>query len=88
MWNNYKVSVIVSTYNRSKLLELSLLSLCNQSTNKDLYEVIVVSDAIKKNIECHSHTSVEKASIGYLYGFDEYNENEKYLLNLQNTLIN
>ncbi|MGF7185247.1 glycosyltransferase involved in cell wall biosynthesis [Desulfitispora alkaliphila] len=43
------VSVIIPTYNRAELLELTLLSLYKQSVSSDAYEVIVVNDNSKDN---------------------------------------
>lgn len=42
--NHYLISVIVPTYNRSKLLEYTLKSLVDQKINKDLFEVIIADD--------------------------------------------
>lgn len=42
--NEYKVSVIIPTYNRSTLLQNTLNSLCNQTLSLNEFEVIVVDD--------------------------------------------
>ena len=42
--NEYKVSVIIPTYNRSALLQNTLNSLCNQTLSLNEFEVIVVDD--------------------------------------------
>lgn len=41
----YKVSVVICTYNRSKLLRGMLESLINQSLDRNLYEIIMVDNA-------------------------------------------
>lgn len=43
------ISVIVCTYNRAKLLDNCLASLCEQHLDSDLYEVIVVDNNSKDN---------------------------------------
>ena len=42
--DNPKLSVSVCTYNRSKILQLALKSLVNQTVDKSLYEIIVVDN--------------------------------------------
>ncbi|MEM1135156.1 MAG: glycosyltransferase [Bacteroidota bacterium] len=44
MKNNFKISVVIATYNRSELLLELLKSLQHQSLKADTYEVIVVCD--------------------------------------------
>ncbi|HCN5101074.1 TPA: glycosyltransferase, partial [Escherichia coli] len=44
------LSIVVPTFNRSKILEITLACLCNQKT-KFNYEVIVADDGSKENIE-------------------------------------
>ena len=136
----YKASVIIPTYNREKLLEMTLITLMKQNVSKEIFEVIVVDDGstdntfnILKKYESklnlqylyhpHNATGIAKsrnygikcsnseicifidsgilvasdtvenfikqhdkendaAVIGYVYGFDRHNENEKMLLNL------
>jgi glycosyltransferase involved in cell wall biosynthesis len=43
------LSIQISTFNRSKILKEVLLSLNNQSVDKDLYEVIVINDGSTDN---------------------------------------
>lgn len=43
--------------------------------------ILLSKSAIKKNVKSHS-SDVDYAVIGYMYGFDEYNENKEYLLDL------
>ena len=140
MKNKYCASVIIPTYNRSKLLEGTLKSLLEQDINKEKFEAIIIDDgstdntrqvvdkyrdkinikyiyqqhvgfrvaaarnlgikssegaicifvdsgvllkkdAINENIKIHS-SSKEYAVIGYMYGFDEYNENEEKILSM------
>src|SRR6185369_15546211 len=45
----YAVSVIVPTYNRSKLVSYTLLSLLKQNISKSRYEVIVADDGSTDN---------------------------------------
>jgi glycosyltransferase involved in cell wall biosynthesis len=47
MSNNQKVSVIITTYNRDKLLEKAILSVINQTYQN--YEIIVIDDASSQN---------------------------------------
>lgn len=44
-----QISIIVSTYNISKLLANCFLSLINQSTSNNLYEIIVFYNNVKDN---------------------------------------
>ncbi|HHU1518520.1 TPA: glycosyltransferase [Escherichia coli] len=44
------LSIVIPTYNRAKILAITLACLCNQKTIYD-YEVIVVDDGSKENIE-------------------------------------
>ncbi len=43
--------------------------------------ILLGTTGVEKNVICHRSDN-EKAVLGYIYGFDEYNENEKYLLDL------
>lgn len=45
----YTASIIIPTYNRSKLLDYTLNSIVNQSFSKDKFEVIVVDDGSNDN---------------------------------------
>ncbi|EFK3895785.1 glycosyltransferase [Escherichia ruysiae] len=44
------LSIVIPTFNRSRILEVTLACLCNQKTNFN-YEVIVADDGSKENIE-------------------------------------
>ena len=45
----YKISIIITTHNRSELLEYCLESLANQSIDKSEYEIILVDNYSKDN---------------------------------------
>ncbi|MBE3114054.1 MAG: glycosyltransferase [Actinobacteria bacterium] len=137
----YKASIIIPTFNRFKLLCMTLDSLSNQSVDKNDYEVIIIDDgstdatkdilklysnklnlkyffqenlgyraaatrnkgikmsaseicifidsgillaskAIEEHLKYHEKFGI-CAVIGYVYGYDEYNENREKLLILQ-----
>jgi len=42
--NNYKISIIVCTYNRADILEYCLDSLANQTVPRESYEIIVINN--------------------------------------------
>ena len=46
-----KISIIIPTYKRANFLEECLDSILNQSINKKIYEVIVISDGFDKNTD-------------------------------------
>ena len=43
------ISVIICTYNRAELLSTALQTLCEQTTNKSRYEIIVVDNHSQDN---------------------------------------
>ncbi len=47
--NNIKLSVIVTTYNRTGLLKECMYSLVNQTVSNNLYEIIVVDNNLIDN---------------------------------------
>ncbi|WNO11325.1 glycosyltransferase [Teredinibacter sp. KSP-S5-2] len=65
------VSIVIPTYNRNRLLDLSLLSLVNQIFPKDKYEVIVVDDGSnpKADVVVKKYESV--IDLTYLYQDDQ-----------------
>ncbi|MFV8781300.1 glycosyltransferase [Microbulbifer sp. SA54] len=61
------ISVVVPTYNYRDLLRKTLDSLCDQSLDKSLYEVIVVDDGSSDNTFEVIHAYKDKINILYLY---------------------
>lgn len=70
----YKISVVICTYNRSKLLLGTLESLINQSLNRDLYEIIIVNNASTDNTKETVMDCITKYSnwnLRYIYEPDQ-----------------
>lgn len=67
MNNILEVSVIIPTYNREKLLENTLITLCNQTVGKDKYEVIIIDDGSIDNTFSLVRKYYEKLNIIYIY---------------------
>ena len=65
-----KLSVIVCTYNREKLLPACLESLAHQSANKKLYEVLIVDNNSNDNTR-HVSNGYSKKYSNFRYFFDQ-----------------
>ncbi len=63
----YKASIIIPTYNRSKLLNLSLVSILNQSVSKEIFEVIVIDDGSEDNTRDVCKEFSDRLNIKYFY---------------------
>jgi glucosyl-dolichyl phosphate glucuronosyltransferase len=64
-----KISVIIPTYNRAKMLPLTLESFINQNYPKDFYEIVVVDNNSSDNTKeiVHSFADAHLVSITYLF---------------------
>ena len=71
MPNTYAGSVIIPTYNRSSLLEQTLLSLTRQSTVQEAFEVIVVDDGSHDNSREVTDSFRETLNIRYFWQEDK-----------------
>lgn len=65
--NNIKISVIIPTYNRKKLLEYTLKSFEQQTMNKEEYEIIVCDDGSNDDTFELTKSYEEKINIKYCY---------------------
>ncbi|NOU50886.1 glycosyltransferase [Pseudoalteromonas sp. JBTF-M23] len=64
------ISVVIPTYNRSQLLNLTLNSLVRQTLNNDLFEVIVVDDGSSDNTSEIVQSFANRLKIKYLFQED------------------
>jgi glycosyltransferase involved in cell wall biosynthesis len=69
--SHYDISVIIPTYNRSRLLGYSLESLCQQNIEKDRFEVIVCDDGSTDNTKAIARKYERWLNIKYLYQEDK-----------------
>lgn len=65
--DNYKVSVIIPTFNRVNLLVLTLESLAQQSMSKKEFEVIICDDGSEDDIFALVKKYQEKINIKYYF---------------------
>lgn len=68
--DKYKVSVIVPTYNRSRLLSFTLDSLLAQTADKCTFEVIVADDGSSDDTKEMLIGYKDKLNLKYLYQYD------------------
>lgn len=69
--NTFVVSVIVPTYNRSKLLSYTLTSLVKQKSEKDFFEVIVVDDGSSDDTKVITEGFMEALNLQYIFQEDK-----------------
>lgn len=62
-----KVSVIIPTRNRSALLSKCLISLVNQSVNRNVYEVVVVDNGSTDNTKAIAEEFSDELNLQYCY---------------------
>ncbi len=67
----YKISVVIPTYNRSALLENTLIALTHQSLPKDLFEVIVVDDGGSDDSSLICKKYYGELNIRYYWQYDD-----------------
>lgn len=67
----YDVSVIIPTYNRSKLLSLTINSLVNQGIEKDKFEVIVCDDGSSDDTAQMLENYRDQLNIKYVFQEDK-----------------
>lgn len=68
--NNFFVSVVIPTYNRSKLLPITIESFINQSYPKDKYEIIIADNNSKDNTKEIVEKWIEKSDVPIKYLFE------------------
>jgi len=66
-----KASVIIPTYNRSKIIELTLASLVGQDIGNDNYEVIVIDDGSSDNTREVVESFMDKLNLIYYFQEDK-----------------
>jgi len=69
--DKFEVSVIIPTYNRSKLLDYSLLSLQQQDIDKSRFEVIVADDGSSDDSRDVVQKHAKEMNIKYVYQEDK-----------------
>lgn len=65
-----KISVVIPTYNRSDLLEKTLVALCNQTLPSPSFEVIVVDDGGTDNARAVCDNVADQLNIRYFWQSD------------------
>jgi glycosyltransferase involved in cell wall biosynthesis len=65
--NNFRLSVIITTYNRIKLLEKVLIAFTNQTASKVQFELIVVDDGSSPKAEKCVSSFKDKLKIKYIF---------------------
>ena len=65
--NKFRLSVIITTYNRIELLEKVLEAFVNQTASKDQFEVIVVDDGSNPKAESCVNNFKNNLIINYIY---------------------
>lgn len=69
MYNKFKLSVIIPTRNRAKVLEKALQSIVNQTLSQNHFEVIVVDNGSTDNTKSIADSFVEKIdNLIYIHG--------------------
>src|SRR5580700_1987904 len=69
--SKFDVSVIIPTYDRSKLLNYTLLSLLQQDIDKDRFEVIVADDGSSDNTREIAAQYAKLMNVKYVYQADK-----------------
>jgi glycosyltransferase involved in cell wall biosynthesis/predicted O-methyltransferase YrrM len=65
--NKFRLSVIITTYNRINLLERVLEAFVHQTVPKEKFEVIIVDDGSNPKAESCAHQFKDKINIKYFY---------------------
>lgn len=79
MDSSQKISVVICTYNRSELLKLAIQSVCNQSADKEEFELIIVDNNSSDNTsEIVANFSALHSNIKYI---KEINQGLSYARN-------
>jgi glycosyltransferase involved in cell wall biosynthesis len=68
--DRYDISVIIPTFNRSRLLVYTLTALCHQNIDKDRFEVIICDDGSKDNTRVIVKNFERRVNIKYIYQED------------------
>lgn len=69
--SRYDISVVIPTYNRSRLLSYSLSSLCQQNIGKDRFEVLICDDGSTDNSRAIAKKYERWLNVKYLYQEDK-----------------